>query len=242
MGQRQHSEVFDYRTIRRLIGLLAVLLPCSLVAIALLMGFAIMPSISEFFYTPAREVLVGTIGAISIFLFCYNGHPRDEQRAKTNWRERWVTDRVLSLAAALGALGVAFFPVKSQFATGMSPDPMFVQLLGEWGASTLHKASALTFFAALTWFCLDNFRRTPDAAISTARMRANRVYKACGYIILFCTLGLVVLGIAASRFETLAEEADRKFVILILEAVALIAFSAAWIVKGKTKAWFRGEL
>jgi len=241
MNQSQHTEVFDYRTIRRLIGLLAIFLPCVLVAIALLMGFAIMPSISEFFYTPAREVLVGTIGAISIFLFCYNGHARDEDRAQTNWRERWVTDRKLSLAAAIGALGVAFFPVKSQFAAGMSPDPMFVQLLGEWGASSLHKASALTFFVALTWFCLDNFCRVAGQ-VSLTRARSNRIYKACGYIILTCTLGLVVLGIAASKFEPLANAADRLFIILVLEAVALIAFSTAWIVKGKTRAWLRGEL
>lgn len=242
MKPSQHNEVFDYRTIRRLIGLLAILLPCVLVAIALLMRFPIMPSISEFFYTPAREVLVGTIGAISIFLFCYNGHARDEDRAKTNWRERWVTDRRLSLAAALGALGVAFFPVKSQFSAGLSPDPMFVQILGVWGASNLHKASALAFFAALTWFCLDNFRRSPEVNVSTTRQRANRIYATCGYIILVCTLGLVVLGLAAGRNESLTQSADNLFVILILEAIALFAFATAWIVKGKTMEWLRGEL
>lgn len=233
-------EVFDYRTIRRFIGLLALGLPIILIAIALLMGFDVVPSISEFFYTPAREVLVGTIGAISIFLFCYNGHPRNEERAKEVWTERYVTDRVLSLGAAIGALGVAFFPVKSDLSWSTIPDAMFVQILGETCASHLHKASALTFFVALAWFCLDNFRRPPVGKVSSpSRLKENRHYKICGVIILACTVGLVLLGIASIFLTSLKATADEYLVILILETIALIAFASAWIVKGKTKSWIR---
>lgn len=243
MSHEQSNEVFDYRTIRRFVGILALGLPILLVVIALCMGFDIVPSISEFFYTPAREVLVGTIGAISIFLYCYNGHPRDAQKAKTDWREKYVTDRVLSLVAATGALGVAFFPVKSDLSMWTFPDAMFVQILGDTCASHLHKASALSFFAALAWFCLDNFRRAPaNKVMSDYRLKENKLYKACGIIILICTLGLVVLGVASIFFTSMKAEADEMLIILVLETIALIAFALAWIVKGKTKSWLTEKL
>lgn len=234
MPPETNSEVFNYRFIRFLVGLLAFLLPVLLVLSAYGLRFPVAPSISEFFYTPARELLVGTIGAISIFLLCYNGHAVDTD--KKDWRERYVPDRLLSLIASAGALGVAFFPVHSPLAEGQSPEPMFITLLGVNGASLMHNLSALAFFAALTWFCLDNFRRMPDGYTpSPRRIIDNRIYVFCGLVLLGCTLGLIILSLIG-KFGSpeVFETANNARAILVLETVALVAFAISWLTKGKT--------
>lgn len=63
----KNMQVESYQRIRSAIGALAVLLPIVLFLSTGLESVQFVPSISEFYYTPAREILVGTIGAIAVF-------------------------------------------------------------------------------------------------------------------------------------------------------------------------------
>ena len=64
--------VISYLTLRKLVGLLGMLLP-----FVLFFGYLIFerdctfpPSISHFYYTDLGNCFVGTLWAVSLFLFC----------------------------------------------------------------------------------------------------------------------------------------------------------------------------
>ena len=66
MKQRSKLELVSYRTLRRLVGWLGIALP-----VVLLVGCAIVepaagmrPSISDYYYSPLRDVLVGFLLAV----------------------------------------------------------------------------------------------------------------------------------------------------------------------------------
>jgi len=44
-------------------------------------GIEIQDNISTYYYTPLRDVIVGAMCAIGIFLFCYRGY---------DWIESWI--------------------------------------------------------------------------------------------------------------------------------------------------------
>jgi len=71
------NKVFDYRTLRLLIGLIAFSLPL----VVELLATATIPSISASYYTEARDAFVGMLFIVGAFLWAYNGH--------TDWQGRW---------------------------------------------------------------------------------------------------------------------------------------------------------
>src|SRR5262245_24707424 len=86
----------DHRTIKLLIGLIAI----SLANITAFFSSTQITSISAAYYEGgwARDFLVGSLFAISAFMLAYNGR---------SWREF-----ALGKIAAVAALGVALFPCK----------------------------------------------------------------------------------------------------------------------------------
>jgi hypothetical protein len=85
-------EVFEYRTHRLVVGLIAISLP---LIVSLLSG-ELLSSISASYYTQARDWLVGLLFVVSAFLLSYNGHTQRQS--------------VISKFAAIAAAGIAIFP------------------------------------------------------------------------------------------------------------------------------------
>lgn len=101
------SHVISFRTLRRLIGVLGILLPWACWAanalvnnldllnnkkLAILSGTnPYMPlgnlksSISHFYYTASAPLFIGIIVTVAIFLFCYKGYDYQKDRDKTPW-------------------------------------------------------------------------------------------------------------------------------------------------------------
>ena len=72
------EEIVDnFYRVRRALGVLGLLLPFLLLAIGFGFGKA-EPSISDYYHTLLRDVYVGILTAIGVFLICYTGFRRDD--------------------------------------------------------------------------------------------------------------------------------------------------------------------
>ncbi|MBI2677636.1 MAG: DUF998 domain-containing protein [Candidatus Koribacter versatilis] len=123
-------EANSYRLLRKVVGVLGCALPFAVWWGAwLYCREARQPSISAYYYTSARNILVGTLCAIGIVLVCYRG-PQ-------------VKDRLASLLAGGFGIGVALFPTTPEHPTPVQ------DLVG-----TLHYTFAAIFFLAITGMVL----------------------------------------------------------------------------------------
>ena len=200
------SLVWSYLALRRAIGILGVSLPFVLAFGALaLQGAGIEPSISEYYYTVMRNVFVGTLCAIGVFLISYRGYERADDRAGN--------------LACTFAIGVALFP------TTPPVDPTRLQVM----IGYVHLGFAAAFFLTLAYFCLALFRKTdPSKAMTARKIIRNRIYAVCGYLILLCiallaAYGLLLQGTVIAQWRP----------VFWLEATAVVAFGFSWLVKGE---------
>lgn len=217
MADDQRSDmVMSYIRVRMALGVLGMALPVFLLIGGLWEYKRIEPSISDFYHTTYRDIFVGTLCAIGVFLISYRGYlPR---------KGEVISDDLLATLAGVAAFGVALFPNESptqQIATmtqkmvGISISPLF------------HYASALVFFSCLAGFCLVKFARTASDG-------RRRVYRACGWIIV---LSLVAIAVA-SALKIAGTGPARDLVVdnrLVFwaEAIGVWAFGLSWLTKAK---------
>lgn len=151
----------DAVTVRRLrvgIGSVGVALP-----IVLTLGYALvadrpalLDSLSGYYHSPLRDVFVGSMCAVGVFLISY--------------RHRWPDDLLSTLAGVL-AIGVALFPT----APG---DPTRAERI----VGVAHQVCAAALFLLLAVFCLVLFTRA-DPTVRPDPVPGNRFYRTCGYLI-----------------------------------------------------------
>jgi hypothetical protein len=199
------ARLISYLTLRKFIGLIGILLPFALVIInMLLVRKAVMQgSMSGYYYTDVRGVLVGSLCAIGVFLFAYRGYG--------GW------DDALTDAAGLFAIGVALFPTAPVNPSARARDIGYV-----------HLTCAGLLFAVLAVIALWQFTKTEPGTERTAqKKRRDLVYRICGIVIAVCLVLVpiesLVIGAPIQRFRPL----------FWLEAVAVVAFGVAWLVKGQ---------
>jgi hypothetical protein len=223
----KNELIISYMFLRKTVGWIGSLLPIVLIAGNAIFFASPRPdSMSGYYYTPMRNIFVGALCALGVFLIAYDGY--DEV-------DRWITN-----IAGLCAIGVAFFPTKP---------PVPHLSTGQQAVGDIH-----VFFAAVTFIALGlmalRFTKsagTPAGQAMTGRIRGglgfsqpgddqrsgrkkaqNAVYRACGIMILSC----VVLA-ALSNLLPASVKADWP-VLFILEALAVFAFGVSWFVKGQT--------
>ncbi len=202
------SLVLSYLALRRAIGVLGISLPfvLSLGAI-LIFEVGIPESISDFYYTGMRDVLVGTLCAIGVFLLSYKGYER--------------LDDLAGDLACVFAIGVALFP------TTPSGDPTTL----ERTIGAAHLIFAALFFVTLAYFSLCLFTKTDKTKTPTRqKIRRNQVYKACGFTIVASIVLILVYAFLPERFENALSAYDPVF---WLESIAVLAFGLSWLTKGE---------
>lgn len=221
--QPKADLVLSFTRVRVALGLLGMSLPLVLVLGGLLdqprLDVAtgrIEPTISDFYHTTYRDIFVGILCAIGVFLISYRGYKREECD--------WVSDDWLATSAGIGAFGVAFFPNEGGGETVVS---MTQRLIGTDLTPTLHYLSALVFFTSLAAFCFVKFART-------CSMGRRRIYIACGWGI----VAALVLTAVAVIFKRFVGGAGRDIVldynlIFWFEALGIWAFGLSWLVKSK---------
>ncbi|MEU4247718.1 DUF998 domain-containing protein [Amycolatopsis sp. NPDC026612] len=178
----QTTLVHSYLFLRRAIGLIGLALPVVLVlGKQLVDGGDLIGSLSGYYYTDLRDVLVGAMCAVGVFLLAYYGHDR--------------IDNLASSIAGLGAIGLALLPT--------TPDH---DVTG-WDRTSgvLHWVFAAVFFLSLAYFCLRLFPHDGEQPPGT-----GVVYRACGVVILACLVLIAVtkaLGLLPSLLPALWLEA-----------------------------------
>ncbi len=241
MANSPDTKVLSHIAIRRAIGGLGLILPFGLLIYGIVAD-AEQPSISHFYYTQAGDILVGCLVAIGVFLLTYLGYPESP-----DWPSFLPGDRRTSVIAGFGAIGVALFPTApidvrslcegadglidqcAQFGGAFPPIP---DILTGWAADTtaLHRGAAILFFVPLAYFCLVLFPIGPRG--KPERSGELWTYYLCGAIILVC---LIVLWRLLGR-----EDADSGTAVFWFEAIAVWAFSVAWLVNGEVLAKLPG--
>jgi hypothetical protein len=254
--QRRPEEnelIISYMYLRKTVGWIGSLLPIILITGNVIFFTTSLPgSMSGYYYTHMRDVFVGALCALGVFLVAYTGY--DEV-------DRWITN-----IAGLCAIGVAFFATKPPVCAAGARTctaPWVTHLsAGQQVRGDIH-----LFFAAVTFIALGlmalRFAKsgpTPSGLTGMSRIRhglglgrqgdgqqsqqkknqkkqkqkrqkkqqRNAVYRACGVTILSC----VVLA-AASNLLPASVKAHWPW-LFIFEALAVFAFGVSWFVKGLT--------
>jgi len=227
------SEVIHLKALRKAIGIVAVALPFALaigenlrdwiLPHAAQAGRAIEGSISAYFHTGMREVFVGSLCAIAVFLVCYKGYQR--------------RDNIAANMAGSCALLVALFPTRERsreaadtgvpaidsatlFSSANAPDPAFV--------SYVHFTSAVIFFAILAYMSLYLFTISTKPNPTPQKLQRNKVYVFCGITILVC-----IAVIAIGKFFLPDAVSEQTSYVFIFESIAVITFGFSWLTKAE---------
>jgi len=220
--------LFDYRTLRLTVGVVAMGLPLAVYLIT----FTITSSISASYYTDARDIFVGLLFVIGALFLAYQGH-------KDNIQEKWF-----SKIGAIAAFCAAIFPTSCD---QCGPDVN----------STIHYIAAFVLFSSVVYFCLFAFTGRAKAKIMDEEKQKNKYqmeagkdvkdkidtleakqikqrrrimfYKICGIAI-----AVIMLGSVFASFVLSAAIKKAWPITFIAEAAALELFGIAWLTASKT--------
>jgi hypothetical protein len=198
--------VLSYLELRKAVGIVALGLPFVVAIPVWILQHIIESSISGYYYTGMRNPFVGCLCAISMFMLCCRGYDRKDEIAGT--------------FSAVCSLGVAFFPTAPE--QGATRQQEYVGIV--------HYTFAILLFSALTYFCLVLFKMTAEnRKVTRKKAQRNLVYTVCGYVIIASVLLVALCKLF--KVEHLVGNLGPTF---CFETTALIAFGAAWLIKGET--------
>jgi len=195
-------NIASYSRLRLVIGTLGILLPF----LCVLGGFnsngqLVQNSISHYYHTNMRDVLVSLLGCVSVLFITYSGYG--------------IIDDVVTWVIGLAGAGVAIFPCpiypQSEALVG-------VFQLTQSTSKTIHFICAGTFFFCLAINSIFLFTLGNNA-------KKNRVYVGSGVVILASLAILLIVRIAAGPFF------ENSLIALIFETIMLVAFGTSWLVK-----------
>jgi hypothetical protein len=207
-SRAENPVVLSYLALRKAVGFIALGLPF---ALAIPWWFVwdhhiLQSSISAYYYTGMRNLFVGSLCAISMFMLCCRGYD--------------LKDEIAGMFSCLCALGVAFFPT--------TPD--FCATKHQHDIGTIHYIFAALLFSTLAYFCLFLFTMSAEGKkITRKKLQRNWVYIVCGRVIIACILLIVMSKVP--RVQRLFGNSEPVF---WLETTALFAFGIAWLTKGET--------
>lgn len=208
-GPGTDRYVRSYLVMRVLVGALGIALPLLLVlGEPLLFDGQPFPrgSLSAYYYSGARELFVGALCAIGVFLVTY----KVAERSGENW---------LSFFAGVAVTVVALFPT-GRPGIGVTPTPL-QNLLGETTVERIHFTAAAVFIGSLAVISY-YFAKPPPGSGRRSPSFWHRYHLTCAGFIVAALLLAAVAGFTSWPDKGL----------LIAEAVAIWAFGASWFMKG----------
>ena len=222
----------SYLFFRKCVGVIGIALPIVLVIGTMILEnhLVILDSISSYYYSVTRNIFVGSLCAIAIFLICYRYEHLDD---------------FVSTVAGASAIGVALFPTTPDKATGQ-------QIAIGWA----HGVFAACFLLALATFALWIFRKTDqkfklkndNGTIefydnrTRRKKQRDKIYLSCGITILACLVLLVLIALVQNLLLSGKPWLPSLYPILVLECIALWAFGFAWFVKGETLGFLKDKV
>ena len=234
---RDNNElIVSYLFLRRTVGWIGTLLPIVLLVGNALTSTAPRPdSLSGYYYTDMRNVFVGALCALGVFLVAYRGY--DD------------VDDAITTVAGFAVVGVALLPSPAVCTAGAGACPASSvarlstsqQVVGD-----IHVALAAIALIALGLMALRFAKRgkTPPGLSSMAQLRYGLGFGApgegwmqryAGEIAIYRASGITVLGcvVLAALSNLLPVSVKAHWPSLfIFEAAAVFAFGVSWFVKG----------
>jgi hypothetical protein len=201
--------VLSYLKLRKAIGLLGACLPFVLaIGLFVLYSKGLQGSISGYYHTEMRDVFVGTLCAIGVFLFSYRGYDNK--------------DRVAGNFAAVFAIATAIFPTPPPV-----PNPTDMDKV----KGAIHFISAALFLLTLAYFSLRLFTKTdPKHSPTQQKLNRNRIYRVCGYTIV---AAIALIAIYKLLPDDIANRLAELKPVFWLESFAVVAFGISWLTKGE---------
>jgi hypothetical protein len=212
MTDQDKELVVSYLTLRQMIGWVGLLMPLTVRLGALLFeGIRSTNSISAYYYTGMRDVFVSTLVLVGALLSCYRTPAR---------RDNWV-----AVVAGVAAVGIGLFPMEPIYAAEILrryPEMAEAKCYINRGLLGFHFLFVTTFFALSfisVYFRFSAF--TPENPTKQKLIR-NKIYKVCGaaMLVAFVTIGFLALF-------------NKGGSVFWPETLAVVAFAAAWLVKGQ---------
>jgi hypothetical protein len=212
MPIRDEQFYLSYMTLRQAIGWVGLLMPIVVkLGAYIFQGITTTGSISAYYYTGMRDVFVLTLVLVGALLACYRTPARQDM---------WI-----GLAAGLAAIGIALFPTNVEFAAQVLsryPDTEAGKCYVIRGILGYHFVFVGVFFALAFYLVYFRFPALTPQNPTHKKLQRNKVYRVCGGAML---LAFLVIGVMAWM-----KSADSIF---WPEAVAVISFALAWLVKGQ---------
>ena len=198
--------VGSFLILRKAIGWIGTLLPIVVIVGDAAFSPGPLPnSLSDYYYTPMRNILVGALCVLGVFLLLYDVSVRVD---------RWITN-----AAGIGVLGVAFLP-------GSPPVPHLTTSQEVIGNLHVFFASiAFLGLAATMWRFAYAVSDGPDAPPPSPRGCVFYRVSACVMLAFVLLSGAAILLPVSVQNSTLA--------IYDTEALAIFTFGISWLVKGR---------
>ena len=225
----ERSFAMSYLGLRRAIGFIGIFLPLVLALGKILIESpGLQGSISAYYYTVMRNVFVGSLCAIGVFLVSYRYQKHDI---------------IAAVLAGIFAFGVALFPTAPEVAATATDEVI----------GTVHLTSAALFFLTLAYISLFLFTKTnpektlkprkpldylallvvtktiPGAPLNPRKKWRNVIYRICGYTILACIVLLIIVTV-----PSINNFIKPLHLVFWLESLAVVAFGFSWLIKGET--------
>jgi Protein of unknown function (DUF998) len=205
----------SYLWMRIFIGVLGIALPLVLVPVGWGLDRGNLPrdSLSEYYYSGAREVFVGGVAAIAVFLIAYK------------IAEAWSWDFVLSLVAGLAAIVVVVFPTGKP--KGFSEVTAVQRWVTETWAGRIHFGGAFVFIGLLAVisliFAIQEGAREPEPGEKRSPSFWMNWHAVLATAIAMAALTLVFLKVTDRGFRTY---------VFWGECIAIVAFAVSWLSMG----------
>jgi hypothetical protein len=210
---RERTLIISYLAMRRLIGILGISLPFVVVIGGFTQGDpALQWSISGYYYSNMRDLYVGILSGVALFLISYRGHEP-------------IDDFVATMSGVF-ALGVIAFPT-ALFSGKIVRVGIFQ--IPDNISEIIHLIFGTLFFLALSFNSLFLFTRRHPGVMGKEKKHRNVIYRTCGIVML-----VAIGGITLSTLFLRESVVTAWHPVLILESVALAAFGTSWMVKGNT--------
>jgi hypothetical protein len=173
-------------------------------------------SLSAYYHSGMRDLFVGTLCAIGVFLITYRVFDR-------------ISDNLLSTVAGFAALAVAFFPTGRPTGS-QSPATPLQQTLGEGRVTVIHFVFAAIFIASLAITCYSFGVREGGRSQQRWGHKAKRSPLFWRWFHWSCAL----LIVAAVVFSLIMKTTGwlQNYSLIIGESIAVLAFGVSWLMKG----------
>ena len=209
MSSNNDQLVISHLILRRCVGIIGLALPFGL-ALGLAIhpqGHGVQESISRYYHTPMRDILVGALCAVGVFIAAHNGYRRK--------------DRIAARITGVAAIGVALFPMSITDANTL-----------EIVLDKLHLVSSAVFFLGLAYISLRVFPDPdPHSPPLPGKPTRNRIYRSTGIIILVALATMATYSVLKNPDNDPLAPLRPLF---WLESIAIVSFGVAWLVKGRT--------